>query len=127
MGAPIVFIFRLKVREGRLDDLKRYVHEINEFVAANEPRVIAYRQFIDDAGTQMTDIQVHPDSASMEFHMQVAGHKIAEAFEYVETESVEVCGTLSEALVEQMRRVAGSGVAVSIKSQLGGFDRLSAV
>lgn len=126
MGQPIVFIFKLTVREGRLDDLKRYLRAINDFVEANEPRVIAYRQFIDEAGTEMTDVQIHPDSESMEFHMQVAGHKIGEAFEYVETKSVEVCGTLSDALLEQMRQVAGSGVPVSIKSSLGGFDRFGA-
>ncbi len=127
MGQPIVFIFRLKVREGRLNDLKRYLGEINEFVAANEPRVIIYGQYIDDGGSEMTDIQIHPDSESMELHMRVAGQRIAEAFEYVETKSVEVCGTLSDALVEQMRRVAGSGVPVSIKSHLGGFDRFGTV
>lgn len=126
MGQPIVFIFRLKVREGRLLDLKRYLGEINEFVEANEPGVITYRQFIDEAGSEMTDIQIHPDSESMEFHMRVAGHRIGEAFQYVETQSVEVCGTLSEALLEQMRQVAGSGVLVSIKSHLGGFDRFEA-
>ena len=122
MGQPIVFIFRLKVREERLEDLKRYLGEINEFVAASEPRVIIYGQFIDDSGSEMTDIQIHPDSESMELHMRVAGQRIAEAFEYVETKSVEVCGTLSDPLLEQMRRVAGSGVPVSIKSRLGGFE-----
>lgn len=124
MAQPIIFIFTLRVREGKLDDLKRYAREINEFVEAHEPRVVAYRQFIDDTGTEMTDIQIHPDSESMEFHMQVAGQKILEAFEYVETERVEVCGSVSETLLERMRQIAGSGVSVSIKSHLGGFDRL---
>jgi hypothetical protein len=126
MGQPIVFIFKLRVREGRVDDLKRYLREINDFVEANEPRISMYRQFIDEAGSEMTDVQIHPDSESMEFHMQVAGAKIGEAFEYVETKSVEVCGTLSDALLHHMRQVAGSGVPVSIKSSLGGFDRLRA-
>ena len=124
MAEPIVFIFKLRIRDEARDGLTRYLKEMNEFVEATEPRIIAYQQFIDDAGTEMTDIQIHPDSESMEAHMQVAGAKIAEAFQYVETASVEVCGNLSEALLEQMRQVAGSGVPVSIKEPLDGFHRL---
>lgn len=127
MAEQIIFIFNLKIREGKLEDLKRYLREMNEFVQANEPRVIAYTQFIDDVGSEMTDIQIHPDSESMEWHMEVAGEKIGEAFQYVETKSIVVCGTLSQRLLEQMRQVAGSGVRVDIKAPLDGFNRLQTV
>ena len=36
-----------------------------------EPRVIAFNIYVNDEGTEVTGVQVHPDAASMEFHMQV--------------------------------------------------------
>ena len=47
-------------------------------VEANEPRLIAFHIFVNEDGTQATTIQVHPDAASMAFHMQVIGQKISE-------------------------------------------------
>ncbi len=49
------------------------MEELVELIAANEPRIVAYNVYFSDDGTTMTVVHVHPDSASLERHMQVAG------------------------------------------------------
>lgn len=46
-----------------------YDKEILKIVETNEPQVIAFHGFLNEDGTEMTSIQVHPDTASMDFHM----------------------------------------------------------
>jgi hypothetical protein len=38
------------IRVGRLDELKRAVAELVEFVRSNEPRPIVYEVYVDDTG-----------------------------------------------------------------------------
>jgi hypothetical protein len=39
MAGPFIFISQSRIKEGRLDDFKRGLREMAEFVEANEPRV----------------------------------------------------------------------------------------
>ena len=73
MSEPIVYIDRSDVREGKLGELKAAIEELVNFVESNEARAIAYSVYLNEDGSQMTVVQVHPDSASLEFHMEVAG------------------------------------------------------
>jgi hypothetical protein len=77
MTGPFIFMSQSKIREGKLEDFKRALREMAEFVEANEPRVVAFEAYLNDDGTEATGVQVHPDADSMAFHMQVAFEKIA--------------------------------------------------
>jgi quinol monooxygenase YgiN len=128
MSAPFIFIGTHRLKEGKLQDLKQYEQELVALVEANEPRLLAFHVFVNDDGTQATTVQVHPDAASMEFHMQVLGEKIGQAYEFLErTERIEVYGTPSGQVLEMLRQLAGSGVPLSVKAKhLGGFTRAEA-
>jgi quinol monooxygenase YgiN len=104
MSEPIVSIDTSEIREGKLDDLKAAVAELVAFVESNEQRPILYDVYFDEAGTRMTVVQVHPDSASMEYHMTVAGPAFAGFSELVTLSTLDVYGEPSEALLEQLRR-----------------------
>jgi hypothetical protein len=125
MSEPFIFIGIHSLKEGKLEDFKKYEQELVELVEANEPRLIAFHIFLNQDGTQAATVQVHPDADSMEFHMQVLGQKISEAYEFLErTERIEVYGTPSDQVLEMMRQLAGSGVPLSVKvNHLGGFTR----
>jgi hypothetical protein len=71
MSDGIVYVDTSDVREGMLEALKAAIKELVDFVAANEPRLIAYNVYLNDDGTRMTVVHVHPDSASLEYHMEV--------------------------------------------------------
>jgi hypothetical protein len=128
MSEPFIFIGTHSLMEGRLEDLKQYEQELVALVEANEPHLIAFHVFVNQDGTQATTVQVHPDAASMEFHMQVLSEKISQAYEFLErTERIEVYGTPSDQVLKMMRPLAGSGVPLSVKANhLGGFTRAKA-
>ena len=104
MPEPIVSIDTSEIREGKLDDLKVAVAELVAFVESNEQRPILYDIYFDETGTRMTVVQVHPDCASMEHHMTVAGPAFAGFSELVTLSTLDVYGEPSEALLEQLRR-----------------------
>ena len=89
-------------------------------------QAIAYEVFIDQTGSRMTAVQVHPDSASMEHHMTVAGPAFAGFAELVTLSTLDVYGTPSEELLELLRRkVQMLGDATVIVHDLqAGFARI---
>ena len=62
---------RSHIREGKLEEVKAVMNELVELVKAKEPRIIFYNAYINEDGTQLTILQAHPDSASVEFHIEV--------------------------------------------------------
>jgi hypothetical protein len=49
-------------------------------VESNEPRLIAFNLYLDDEGSSVTGVQVHPDAQSMVSHMQVVRDYITTAY-----------------------------------------------
>jgi hypothetical protein len=120
----LFFITKHTVKDGRLDDLERLNAEFVEFVAANEPRIHGLNAYLDDTRTRLTLVQAHPDAASMDFHLQVAGDRIHQAFEVVDNDGVEVYGSLGPIASGLLEQIGSAGVAVSVSpNRLGGFDR----
>jgi len=103
MSEPLILLDTSLIRDGRLDELKEAVTELVEFVRSNEPRPIAYEIYFDETGSRMTVVQVHPDSASMEYHMTVAGPAFAGFAELVTLSTLDVYGKPSEELLELLR------------------------
>lgn len=104
MPDPLIVISRLRIKEGKLQDVMRYYKKISEIVESSEPQLIAFHGFLNEDGTEMTNIQVHPDTASMDLHMQVLTDNWDESFsEYgqmLEVNSVEYYGTPSKSALD---------------------------
>jgi hypothetical protein len=126
---PFIFIATNRLKPGRLDRERRRVSDLVEFVASSEPRVIAFHEFVNEAGDEVTVVQVHPDAASMEAHMQIVGERARAAYAETldATVRVQVFGRPTQAILETLRQQAGSGVEVSVNGEhLGGFTRSAA-
>jgi hypothetical protein len=126
MSGPFIFIATNRLKPGMLDAETARVPGLVDFVHAHEPRVIAFNEYVNDDGTEVAVVQLHPDSASMEFHMGVIAERAAAAYaETVDrTTSIQVFGVPSNAVVELLQRQAGAGVPLSVKPyHLGGFTR----
>jgi quinol monooxygenase YgiN len=126
MSEPIISLDTSLIRVGRLDELKRAVAELVEFVRSNEPRPIVYEVYVDNTESRMTVVQVHPDSASMEYHMTVAGPAFAGFADLVTLSTLDVYGKPSEELLELLRRkVQLLGEAtVTVHDLQAGFARI---
>jgi hypothetical protein len=125
MSESIVVVDSSEIREGKLEKLKTALHDLVEFVESNEPRPIAYSVYIDEGGTRMTVVQVHPDSASMEFHMKVAGPVFPRFAEFVKLSTMDIYGKPSDDLLEQiLKKVQTLGNAtVVVHKRHAGFAR----
>ena len=125
MVVPLIFITTLTLKEGKLEDFKHYSEQMGKFVEENEPRIIHFEQYINEDGTEVTGVQIHPDEDSMAFHMQVAGERMAQAYEFIDSiKSLQIYGEPSDAFVEQMKPASEPGFPVIVKTKFAGFNRL---
>jgi hypothetical protein len=104
MSEPVISIDTSPDPRRQARELKSAVAELVEFVRANEPRPIAYEVFFDQTGSRMTVVQVHPDSASMEHHLTVAGPAFAGFAGLITLSTMDVYGTPSEEVLDLLRR-----------------------
>jgi hypothetical protein len=129
MPSPFIFIATNRLRSGQLDRERKRVPGLVDFIAANEPRLIAFNEYVNDEGDEVTVVQIHPDTASMEAHMGIVSERAREAYAETldATVRVQVFGQPSAAILETLRQQAGNGVEVSVNGEhLGGFTRSAA-
>jgi hypothetical protein len=125
MSSPILVVDSSEIREGKLEEVKAGVEDLAAFVEANEAEPLAYNIFFDEAGTQMTVVQIHPDSESLERHLTVAGPVFRKFADLLTLERIDVYGRASEAALEQMRgkaQLLGSAPVV-VHELHSGFTR----
>ena len=126
MSGPFIFIATNRLKPGKLADEKKRVPGLVDFIETNEPQLIAFNEYVNEDGTEVAVVQVHPDAASMAFHMEVIAERAAAAYaETVEaTTSIQVFGMPSKAIFDVLERQAGVGVPITVKAaHLGGFTR----
>ena len=126
MSEPFIFIATNRLKEGKLEAERARVPDLVEFIEANEPRLMAFNEYVDEDGREVAVVQVHPDAASMEFHMGIVGDRAREAYAQTleATTGIQVFGTPTGDVLRMLRQQAGSGLPLSIYPHyLGGFTR----
>jgi hypothetical protein len=129
MSSPFIFIATNRLKPGRLELERQRVPGLVEFIEANEPRLIAFNEFVNEAGDEVTVVQVHPDPASMEAHMEIVRERAQEAYADTldATIRIQVFGRPTDAILETLRQQAGNGVEIIVNGEhLGGFTRSAA-
>ena len=126
MSEPIVIVDTSDIREGKLEELRRAVAELAAFVDANETETISYQVFFGDGDRQMTVLQIHADSASIERHMEIAGPVFAKFAGLLVLRTIDIFGSPSEKVVEQLRRKAEllGTASVAVHERQAGFARI---
>jgi len=127
MAGPFIFIATNRLKPGAYEGERRRVPGLVEFIRAGEPRLLAFNEYINEERTEVTVVQVHPDAASMEFHVGVVRERAVQAYSETldATTQIQVFGTPSEAVVETLRAQTGARVPLSVHPEhLGGFTRI---
>jgi hypothetical protein len=127
MSAPFIFIATNRLKEGKLAAERDRAADLSSFIEENEPQLLAFNEYVNEEGTEVAVVQIHPDAASMEFHMGIVAERAARAYaETLEaTTSIQVYGEPSDAVLEMLRHQAGTGVPMTVKRHhLGGFTRV---
>jgi hypothetical protein len=125
MADPLYYIDCSDLREGKIAQVRDGMRDLAEFVEAREPQLIAYHFYIDEAESTMTTVAVHPDSASLELHMELGGPKFRAFRELIRMNSIDVYGRPSPAAVEQLCQKAEmlGGGTVTFHTLQAGFSR----
>jgi hypothetical protein len=129
VSSPFIFIATNRLKPGRLDRERNRVPGLVEFIEANEPRLIAFNEYVNETGDEVTVVQIHPDAASMESHMEIVRERASAAYAETldATVRVQVFGEPTDAILEMLRQQAGNGVEISVNGEhLGGFIRSAA-
>lgn len=101
------------------------MRDLAAFVEANVPQLISYGFFLDRDSIQMTAVAVHPDSASLEFHMDVGADEFRKFADLIDLLRIDVYGAVDDAVLERLYRKArmlGSGT-VAVHELHAGFAR----
>jgi len=126
MAGPFIFIATNRLKAGRLEAERGRVPGLVDFIEANEPRLIAFNEYVNDEGSEVAVVQVHPDADSFEFHMGVVRERASRAYEETldATTGIQVFGAPTESIFAMLRQAAGGGVQFTVKQHhLGGFTR----
>ena len=126
MQGPLIFIATNRLKPGRLDSERARVPGLVEFVEANEPRLIAFNEYVNEAGDEVSVVQVHSDAASMEAHIAIVAERARAAYAETldATVRIQVFGQPSEEMLAALKQQAGDGVEIALHTEhLGGFTR----
>jgi quinol monooxygenase YgiN len=122
MSGPLIVVFTYSIKPDKQEDARKRITELVDFVETNEPRMIAFHAYLNQAGDELSIIQVHPDSASMEFHMHVNAKHFATAFDWLDTLiSQHFFGPISEGLAAELAK--WGEVYTHAPEHEGGFTR----
>jgi hypothetical protein len=125
MAGPFIFVSSYGLKEGQLENYTKWTEGLIRYVEANEPRMVAFNLYLNDAGTEVTSVQVHPDAGSMERHMQVVRQYIETAYgEFLDAPTILlVCGE-GDAARQMIRQLTPPGFAlVEMPKHIAGFTR----
>ena len=125
MAQPIVYIDTSSIREGKLEELEAAMQHLAAFVEANVPQLISYGFFLNQDSTRMTVVAVHPDSASLEFHMDVGSDEFRKFADLIDLSRIEVYGAVSDAVLDRLHRKAQmlGSATVTVHELHAGFAR----
>ncbi len=126
MSEQVLFVGTYDIPEGSFGEFKQANREMTEFARANEPRVLSFNTYVNEAGTEATSIHLHPDSVSLEYHLETASQQISRGVQMLQVKRIELYGKPSQRVVAQLRRVSeqAGGFPVIVKTPLHGFFNL---
>lgn len=124
MTDPFIFVTTHTVNEGELGRVKELSTTFTDAVEASETGLVAFHFHLSEDGTEVSNVQVHADAASMEAYLPLVQDKIARALALTETTSIDVYGTPGPVVRQVLQRNEEQGVRVRVKPHhLGGFTR----
>ena len=125
----VVYIDHSDIHEGRLEDLKAGIRRLVAFIESREPQLVSYGFHLDEELGRMTVVAVHPDSESLETHMEVGVPEFRKLSDMITLRRIEVYGSVSyraRVMLEQKALLLGPA-GVTVEERFSGFAREAAV
>jgi len=125
----VVHIDHSDIHEGSRDDLKDGIRRLVAFIESREPQLMSYGFHLDEELGHMTVVAVHPDSESLELHVEVGVPEFRKLADMITLRKIEVYGSISyraRVLLEQKALLLGPA-GVTVEERFSGFARPAAV
>jgi len=125
MSEPFVYVGTWTIKEGKWEEARKFLAEHADFVETNEPRMIAFHVYFNEEDRSCTVVQLHPDSTSMEFHMQLLAQHAEKSLEIIERITTEqYFGPMSDGLTRALAEWENPEVTVVKRPEhVAGFTR----
>lgn len=123
MPEPIVLISHNKVKEGKLEDLRRFSEEGSPRLEAEKPGTVLFYGYLDEGGTEVHFVHVFPNADAMDAHFVGVAERSQKAFEFIESQGFEIYGTPSNEVLSTMERIPGVDLVIKPLG-LSGYIRL---
>ena len=124
MSEPIVFISRNKIKNGRAGEFKKHYRDSIPRTNADKPDTLVQLAYENKDATEVIVVRLFPNAEALDLQIQGAGERSKKTYEFIQPVSIEIFGTPIPSTVEIMKKIAGSGVIVSITPHFsGGFIR----
>ena len=125
MAQPIVYIDISAIRAGKLQEVTAAMKGLASFVEANVPQLISYGFFLNEDRTQMTVVALHPDSSSLQFHLDAGANEFRKFGGFIDLLKIDVYGRVTEGVLRRLHqkaRALGTGT-VAVHEFYAGFSR----
>lgn len=125
MNGTFVYVGNWTIKEGKVEDARKYLAEHAEFVEINEPRLISFNFYIHEDTRRVTCVQVHPDADSMATHMELISKHLTGGVDWMDTTELEqYYGEKSPRLAELLEPWSDPHVPERyLPERLAGFTR----
>jgi len=126
MTAPIVFISRWRIREGKRAELEAMFALAVGLIGSSKPRTALYAAYLNETGNELRIVHAVPDAAAMTDHFQGSEERAASVEDMIELLGFEVYGAVPDAALVQLRRevAAVPGAALTLLPRsIGGYLR----
>ena len=123
MAGHVIFVGTYEIPEGAYNDFVVANRDMGEFVKENEPRLVSWHTYVSSDHAEATTIMVHPDSESLEYHLEAAASRIQGGVRLVQTKHMELYGDVSGPLLERLQRISESSGSwpIAVKNHLHGY------
>lgn len=128
MTETVVYVDRSTIKEGAVDEVRERIHDLVNFIEEREPQLFGYQFYFDEEVARMTVIAIHPDSDSLEMHMEIGRSAFAGFADFIEMQGIDVYGNPSEKVLQLLQDKAemlGDAGRVEVHSPQGGFMRIA--
>lgn len=126
MTEPIVFITHHLIKEGRLEDLRKYSQQSTPKLKESKPGTVGFLAYTSEDRGEVSFLHVFPDAQAMDDHMLGAAERAQSAYELIKPRSFEIYGKPSSKSLEMMKQIAAQAGAELVISAdyLDGYLRL---
>lgn len=124
MSEPFISVATNTINDGKLERVNELSNHFTELVEAGDTGLLGFHFYLNKDGTELSNVQVHRDAASMDAYLPMVQQLIQQALQLTKTTRIDVYGTPGPAVQQVLRMNAEQGVHVRVKpNHVNGFVR----